>query len=100
MQITGVSGVPAGWARPADPGQSTVARTALPFGQLVQHLLEQASTHFAQANQSVQELALGRTENLHDVLLSVAQADLTFRMILEIRNRLTEAYQEIVRMQV
>jgi flagellar hook-basal body complex protein FliE len=33
-------------------------------------------------------------------MLAVSQADLSFRMILEIRNRLTEAYQEIMRMQV
>jgi flagellar hook-basal body complex protein FliE len=32
--------------------------------------------------------------------LAVAQADLSFRLILELRNRLSEAYQEIMRMQV
>ena len=34
------------------------------------------------------------------VMLSVAKADLLFRLVLEIRNRLTDAYQEIERMQV
>ena len=44
--------------------------------------------------------ALGRTDALHEVMLQVAQADLSFRFILEIRNRLTEAYQEIMKMQI
>jgi flagellar hook-basal body complex protein FliE len=33
-------------------------------------------------------------------MLEVAKADLAFRLVLEIRNRLTEAYQQIMQMQV
>jgi flagellar hook-basal body complex protein FliE len=49
---------------------------------------------------AIRELATGQTDNLHEVLLTVAKADLSFRTILEVRNRLTEAYQEVMRMQV
>jgi flagellar hook-basal body complex protein FliE len=52
-----------------------------------------------QANQAVQDLALGRTDHLHNVLLEVAQADLAFRLVLEMRNRLTDAYQDVMKMQ-
>jgi flagellar hook-basal body complex protein FliE len=70
------------------------------FGKIIEGALEKISQPQMEANQAVQNLALGRTDNLHQVLLSVAKADLTFRMVLEIRNRLTEAMQEIMRMQV
>ena len=43
---------------------------------------------------------MGQTDNLHSVMLAVAKADLSFRTILEVRNRLTDAFQEIMRMQV
>ncbi|MCS7166759.1 MAG: flagellar hook-basal body complex protein FliE [Gemmatales bacterium] len=77
------------------PGSGT-----FPFSRAVHELLQQVQVSAAQANQAVHQLALGQAESLHDVLLSVAQADLTFRLLLEIRNRLTEAYQEIARMPI
>lgn len=71
-----------------------------PFGRLVHDLLASVNGQEAQANRAVQEFALGKTDNVHDVMLTVAKADITFRLLLEIRNRLTEAMQEIMRMQV
>ena len=43
---------------------------------------------------------MGQTDNLHSVMLAVANADLSFQLFLEIRNRLTEALQQILQMQV
>lgn len=100
MPVQAIQGITSSWPMAAPSVAPNTSGAGLPFGQLVQALLQRAGVEYAQANQAVQNLALGRTENLHEVLLSVAQADLTFRMILEIRNRLTEAYQEILRMQV
>jgi len=71
-----------------------------PFANLVDRFLSGAAQSHGQATTAVQDLALGRTDNLHGVLLQVAQADLSFRLVLEIRNRLMEAYQEIQKMQV
>ena len=70
------------------------------FGKVIDHLLGQANHQQTLANQAVEDLALGRTDNLHGVMLSVARADLSFRLVLEIRNRLTEAMQDILRLQV
>ncbi len=85
-----------GGARPAAASPATGPG----FGKVIESLLESADARQVQAGQAVRDLAMGRTENVHGVMLSVAEADLTFRMILEIRNRLTDAYQEIMRMQV
>jgi flagellar hook-basal body complex protein FliE len=71
-----------------------------PFVDVVEKLLGEANAGQLQADQAMRELATGHADNLHDVMLAVAKADLTFRMILEVRNRLTEAYQEVMRMQV
>lgn len=70
------------------------------FGNIVDRFLGGAVQSHQQAETAVNDLALGRTDNLHGVLLQVAQADLSFRLILEIRNRLSEAYQDIMKMQV
>lgn len=71
-----------------------------PFIDVVEKLLGDVNSGQLQADQAVKELAMGQADNLHDVMLAVAKADLTFRTILEVRNRLTEAYQEVMRMQV
>jgi flagellar hook-basal body complex protein FliE len=71
-----------------------------PFEQVISGVLDSVKSQQAQADQSVNNLVTGKAENLHDVMLSVSKADLNFRMVVEIRNRLTDAYQEIMRMQV
>ncbi len=70
------------------------------FGQTVSRLIGQVNDLQVLADGEIQELANGRTDNLHGVVLAVAQADLSFHMLLEIRNRLIDTYQELMRMQV
>ena len=45
-------------------------------------------------------LATGESDNIQGVVMSAAQADLAIRMVIEMRNRLVNTYQEIMRMQV
>ena len=80
------------------PGGSTAATGG--FAQFLQGQLGEINQHQVQADQAIQQLATGESNNVHDVVLSMAQADLSFRLVLEIRNRLVESYQEIMRMQV
>lgn len=70
------------------------------FGQVLNGLLGATSQTAAAADAAVADLAAGNSQDLHTVSLAVAQADLTFRLLLELRNRLTEGFQEISRMQV
>jgi flagellar hook-basal body complex protein FliE len=70
------------------------------FAAMLDRFLGGATELHASADRAVEDLVAGRTDNLHGVMLSVSQADLAFRTLLEIRNKLLEAYQEITRMQV
>ena len=70
------------------------------FQDTIRGLLDKANTPHAAAETAFSDLVAGKTDNLHNVVLSVAKADMSFRLLLELRNRLTEAYQEIMRMQV
>jgi flagellar hook-basal body complex protein FliE len=54
----------------------------------------------AAADAAIRDLATGQAQDLHTVSLAVAQADLSFRLVLELRNRLTDVFQEVTRMQV
>ncbi len=80
-------------AAPAGSGAGAFARVLTQF-------LNDAGSQQANAELSVKNLAAGRAENVHNVMLAMAKADLSFHLALEIRNRLSDAYQEIMRMQV
>ena len=69
------------------------------FGEMLQQLAQEVNTDQMRADQGVLDLAQGKTEDLQAVVMSVARADLSFRFFLEMRNKLTESYQELSRMQ-
>ncbi|HKE00453.1 MAG TPA: flagellar hook-basal body complex protein FliE [Planctomycetota bacterium] len=52
------------------------------------------------AEKATLELAAGRSENLHEVMLAVNQAGLAMQLALEVRNHLVDAYHEVMRMTV
>jgi flagellar hook-basal body complex protein FliE len=52
------------------------------------------------ANQSVQNFLSGEGDDLHSTVLAVQRADLEFDMMMQVRNKVISAYQEIMRMQM
>ncbi len=85
---------------PVEATAGSAATQGASFGGIMERLLDSAATSNQTAEASLRGLASGEGTNLHSVLLNMAQADLSFRLVLEIRNRLTQAYQEIMKMQV
>ena len=59
--------------------------------------VEQSQT---QAQQATQNFLTGGNEELHSVALAAQRASLEFELFLQVRNKVTSAYQEIMRMQV
>ncbi len=53
-----------------------------------------------QADASISSLASGEKASLHDTMIAMEQADVSFRMMMQVRNKIVEAYQEIMRMQI
>lgn len=95
-RIAGSSPSPA-----AAPGAAKAGRPGGdPFADLMKSELQQVNHQHQHADEMVKQLVEGQTDNIHGVVLSVAKADLAFRMMLEIRNRVIDSYQEVMRMQV
>jgi flagellar hook-basal body complex protein FliE len=46
------------------------------------------------------DLAAGKSTNIHETMLAVSKAELGFNMLVQLRNKALEAYQEVMRMQV
>lgn len=52
-----------------------------------------------EADRSVQEMALGKLD-IHEAMIAVEKADVAFRLMVQVRNKMIGAYEEIMRMQV
>lgn len=69
------------------------------FSQMVGDLLTHVDQVQKQADVSIQKLAEGDSVSLQDVVLRMEEADLTFRLMKEIRDKLISAYKEVMSMQ-
>jgi flagellar hook-basal body complex protein FliE len=88
--VQGVGAMPA--ARSAELQPQTPVHS---FRQLLLESLEHVNSMQKNAEHAVQQLALGEDVDTAEVLTSIQKADLTFRLMLQIRNKLLQAYQEL-----
>lgn len=70
------------------------------FGDLLGNYLEEVNQANIQADKAAEELTAGRTKDIHGTMLNIEKADLSFRLLTQVRNKMLEAYKEIMRMQV
>lgn len=85
--------------RNAQPTEGPAA-AASAFSQLLSDAVGQIDQLQKTADSNVNKLATGQPVDLHDVTISLEQANLGFQMGLQVRNKLVEAYQEVMRMQI
>jgi len=70
------------------------------FARLLEKAIDQVNDKQLKADQALKDFALGKIENVHDLMLAEVEADTSFRMLAQARNKLVEAYKEIMRMQI
>lgn len=80
--------------------QSTRIPTSVPFAGTFGHLLQEVNQHQQNVANGVSDLAAGNGESLQQIAIDVAKAELSFRFVMELRDRLISSYQEVMRMQV
>jgi flagellar hook-basal body complex protein FliE len=86
---------------PAAQSLPTMTPTASPgFANWVQQEVNSLNAQLVTAEQGVQKLATGTAENLHEVMLQLEQARLAMQVAAQVRSRVLEAYQDVMRMQV
>ena len=81
----------------ARPQPSEAQPAAGGFAGVLNGLLATNNQANAAAEVAIRDLATGDAQDLHTVSMAVAQADVSFRLLLELRNRLSDAFQEVTR---
>jgi flagellar hook-basal body complex protein FliE len=62
--------------------------------------LGRVNQDLVRADEGLQQLASGETQNLHQVMIALEEARIGVQLLVQVRNRLLDAYQDILRMQV
>ncbi len=97
ISINGVGPVgPAGPIRPAKPA----TRSGDDFATMIKEQLQKVSQMQSEADEKVQALVTGESQNLTEVFTAARKAEVAFSLLMEIRNKLVDAYQEVKNMRV
>lgn len=89
---------PAG--KPAQKAANTPAAENADFKNMLMDSINEVNRLQAEAEQARINLATGETENVAEVFTAVKKAELAFQTLMQIRNKLMEAYDEIKQMRV
>src|SRR5687767_6070099 len=81
--------------QPFSANGQPVPANGVSFKQIMLDALNHVNSMQVQADQAVEQFAVGGDVDPAEVLTAVQKADLTFRMMMQIRNKLVQAYQEI-----
>lgn len=101
MAIVPVSGVRLPVEIPAPTSVKPVGESgSASFGSVLAESLSQVEHVQTAANQSVERFLSGEGEELHQTAIAVQKAEITFDLFLQVRNKVLQAYQDIMHMQV
>ncbi len=75
-------------------------KSGVNFSDTLADIVKQTDELQKVADKTLEDFSTGKVEDMHEVMLSMTRADLSFQMLLEVRNKLVDAYTEIMRTQV
>ncbi|MCS7272892.1 MAG: flagellar hook-basal body complex protein FliE [Fimbriimonadales bacterium] len=89
---------PPKWLQPAKP--STAELPYADFGRLLSEVISQVNEAQQHSAELAQRFARGEPVDEQTLVLAMERASLAFQLVLQVRNKVLEAYQELMRLQV
>lgn len=82
------------------PAATTATAGGEAFQSVFNDAIQKVESFGQNASTSINNFLGGEGEELHDVALKTQEAELSFDLFLQVRNKIVSAYQEVMRMQV
>lgn len=98
--ISAIGSAPADFSPLSPIGAATKAASGAGFGQMVSDGISQVNQQLITSQVDLQRLATGDVQNLHQVMMGLEETRLSFQLFLQVRNRMLEAYQDVMKMQI
>jgi flagellar hook-basal body complex protein FliE len=70
------------------------------FMDVLSRSVDQVNRDQVQADTAIKETVAGRNKNIHETMLAIERADSSMKLMMQVRNKVLDAYREIMRMQV
>ncbi len=70
------------------------------FGKMLDGLVSTVDTKQTQADALTKRVLLGDTDQLHQSVIAMQEASVSLSLMVQVRNKLVDSYQELMRMQV
>lgn len=70
------------------------------FATTLKDAIKSVDTLQKDSDLKTQQLATGKNTNIHETMIATEKADIALRLMVQVRNKIIEAYQEIMKMQV
>jgi flagellar hook-basal body complex protein FliE len=80
--------------------KASASHTGAGFGDLLKNAVESVNRMQHEAAQLEDAVAKGEQVNIHQAVIAGEKAGLSFKLLTQVRNKLVDAYEEIMRMQV
>ncbi|WP_022851949.1 flagellar hook-basal body complex protein FliE [Limisalsivibrio acetivorans] len=74
--------------------------TDVDFSDLLKNALQDVNSAQVEADEAVQSVLNGETNDIHSTMIALQKADVSLKLMLEVRNKILEAYQEVMRTQL
>ena len=89
-----------GIGRSPSPAIGPAGNVNRPFAAFLEEQITKVNEVQKEADTAVSAMATGRSNNIHEMMIALDKADVSFRMLTKVRNKAMDAYQEIMRMPV
>jgi flagellar hook-basal body complex protein FliE len=70
------------------------------FWKFSQGAVSEVNQLHHEANQAVEALTAGRSQDVHNTMIALQKADVSFQLLMQIRNKVVSAYETVMRMQI
>lgn len=77
-----------------------VQNEAKPFSSVLKDAIADINKLQVNADETIAKVQLGNTASIHEAVIALEKADISFRAMMQVRNKIMDAYQEIMRIQV
>jgi len=80
--------------------KQTSEKSDTSFSDILKKSIEQVNNAQLQADEAIKKAVSGENTDIHDTMIAIQKADVSLKLMMEVRNKLLEAYQDIIRTQV